>query len=135
MMSCGGTSSVSMRMLMRVSVSMGQNTRLRPAPFACGIIRPRPRTTPRSHSLMMYSEFQNQMSTKPMTTSVPMLNSNMCVLLTQATQSNSLAEVWSLKSQMAMMARPLSYRFYIELQAFDFHYAHRFTFRHGLIGH
>jgi hypothetical protein len=28
--------------------------------------------------LMMYSEFQNQMSTKPITTSVPTLNSNMC---------------------------------------------------------
>src|SRR5262249_37336528 len=31
-------------------------------PLASGSKRPRRRTTPRSHSLMMYSEFQNQMS-------------------------------------------------------------------------
>src|SRR5215472_14586080 len=77
MTSCGGTSSVSIRMLMRVSVSMGQKTILRPAPLACGCMRPSRSTTPRSHSLMMYREFQNQISTRAMITIVPTPNSNM----------------------------------------------------------
>jgi hypothetical protein len=60
MMSCGGTSSVSVRSGIRYSVSIGQKTIRKPAGFALGCILPNRSTTPRSHSLITYSEFQNQ---------------------------------------------------------------------------
>src|SRR6516164_2962465 len=66
---------------------MGHRTRLRPAPLATGSRRPRRRTTPRSHSLMMYNEFQNQMSPNAKTTRIgkDKPNSAMLFLLEVAT--------------------------------------------------
>src|SRR5215469_3831727 len=51
MTSCSGTSSVSTRSETRIMMSIGKKMSTSPGPFATGSMRPRRRTTPRSHSL------------------------------------------------------------------------------------
>src|SRR5579864_572184 len=132
MMSCGGTSSVSMRKLMRVSTSMGQMTIFTPAPFASGNMRPRRSTTPRSHSLMMYSEFQIQISMKPTMTSVPTpKNSNMCPPSALPSKNRPVAKL--VQKYWARYIVPLHW-LYVEFQALDAHYANGLAFRERRTG-
>src|SRR6266853_4282093 len=71
MMSCGGTSMVSNRKLMRYSVSMGQKTKFTPPLLASGTSLPSRNTTPRSHSLITYSEFLIQIRATKTTNAIP----------------------------------------------------------------
>src|SRR5215467_5988247 len=99
---------------------MGHSTRFSPAPLACGSKRPRRSTTPRSHSLMMYNEFQNQISTIPTMTAIP-------------TKPISIISIPPQDTRFLLRRRASHfYRLDVKLQPFDLGHLDRLAFRHWL---